>query len=470
MALRKFLYQDSVGLYHVEQATTDELSMGKITLLGVGGVAVDAGAARIINVLDPTGAQDAATKAYVDAATYSIDWKASVRVATTTNGALATAYENGDTVDGVVLATGNRILLKDQTTGSENGIYTVNASGSPTRSVDADVSAEVTSGLAVFVQEGTANADSGWVLITEDPIVLGTTALVFTQFTGLGQVTAGAGLTKTGNQLDVGDGAGILVSADAIEVELATNPALEFDAGGAAGKLRFKPDTSRGLNRDAAGAYIALAANPSLTFSAGLLEVLEDPNGGIETNGATGLRVKIDDTPDTLDATSAGLKVVGLPSLFKINGTAVGATVTAPNLDTLTNGSNADALHVHAMGAAPRVATTWTAAGAVTKGDAVYVSASSSVSTGDSTDTAKRNAIGVADANIADTASGLIVHAGVVTGVLSGATPGAKYFMGTTGQPVLAGGLASGAHTIMVGIAKTSTDLFVQMFDYGKKA
>jgi hypothetical protein len=102
-----------------------------------------------------------------------------VRVATTGNGTLASAYENGDTLDGVTLATGNRILLKDQTSGSDNGIYTVNASGAPTRALDFDVSAEVLPGMCVVVSEGTSNKDSVWQLTTNASITLGSTALVF---------------------------------------------------------------------------------------------------------------------------------------------------------------------------------------------------------------------------------------------------------------------------------------------------
>jgi len=107
--------------------------------------------------------------------------KDSVRVATTTNGDLATAYENGDTVDGVVLNTGDRILLKNQTTGSEDGIYTVNASGAPTRAKDFDTSTDARSGSLVLVQEGTTNADTIWQLTTNAPITLGSTSLTFTQ-------------------------------------------------------------------------------------------------------------------------------------------------------------------------------------------------------------------------------------------------------------------------------------------------
>lgn len=168
---------------------------------------------------DPSTALQAATKQYVDAVASGLDVKNSVLVATTVAGTLATSFANGQTVDGVVLATGNRILIKNQASGAENGIYTVNASGAPTRATDADSAAEVTSGMFVFVSKGTANGSNGFVLTTDDPITLGTTALTFSQFSGAGLITAGAGLTKTGNQLDVVAGSSMVsVAADSIDV------------------------------------------------------------------------------------------------------------------------------------------------------------------------------------------------------------------------------------------------------------
>lgn len=167
-------------------------------------------------------------KTYVDSVASGLDIKKSVRVATTTSGTFATSFAPDQTIDGITLTSGNRILLKDQTTASENGIYTVNPSGAPTRSSDANNSEDVTAGMFMFVEEGAINGDKGFVLTTNDTITLGTTDLSFTQFSGAGQITAGTGLTKTGNALNVDasqthvTAVGTLTSgtwqADAIEV------------------------------------------------------------------------------------------------------------------------------------------------------------------------------------------------------------------------------------------------------------
>ena len=164
------------------------------------------------------------TKGYVDAVKQALDIKASVHVASTANVSLtagSSGLEAGDAIDGVTLVAGDRVLLKNQTDASENGIYVAVASGgTPARSDDANASVDVTSGMFVWVEEGTANADQGYVLTTNNVITLNTTNLTFTQFSGAGQITAGNGMTKSGNTINVvPDNVTLSVTADQIKLK-----------------------------------------------------------------------------------------------------------------------------------------------------------------------------------------------------------------------------------------------------------
>lgn len=169
---------------------------------------------KAIGLLDGSNNQDAATWGQVQALFNGTDNKISVRAATTADITLS----GTQAVDGVSVIVGDRILVKNQATASTNGIYLV-AAGAWTRVTDADISAEVTSGLFSFVEEGTTNGSNGYTLTTSNPITLGTTNLTFAQTSGAGQITAGAGLTKTGNTLDVvGTTNRISVAADSIDI------------------------------------------------------------------------------------------------------------------------------------------------------------------------------------------------------------------------------------------------------------
>ena len=204
------------------------------------GQTIDFNANRLTEVADPTQAQDAATKAYVDAVKSGLNVKDSVKVAsaaalaasTYSNGssgvgATLTANANGAlTIDGVSMSTNDRVLIKDQTDTSHNGVYTVtNAGGASatfvlTRATDADTGAELTGGTFVFAEEGTANADNGFVFTHSGSPTMGSTNLTVSQFSGAGQITAGSALTKSGNTLNVGvDDSSIEVSSDALRVK-----------------------------------------------------------------------------------------------------------------------------------------------------------------------------------------------------------------------------------------------------------
>lgn len=168
---------------------------------------------RITSLTDPTGAQDGATKNYVDNTAQGLDAKASVKAASTA----ALTLSGTQTVDGVALIANDRCLVKDQAAPATNGIYSVQA-GAWTRVTDMDTWAEVPAAY-VWVEQGTVNADSGWVSTADQGGTLGTTAITWTQFSGAGQITAGAGLTKTGNTLDVGGTANrVTVAADTVDI------------------------------------------------------------------------------------------------------------------------------------------------------------------------------------------------------------------------------------------------------------
>lgn len=222
-----------------QQALAGNTRLDQITLATA---AVSLNSQRITSLADPSSAQDAATKQYVDTMASGLDAKQSARVASVGSNVTVTYAATGgtsgrgqitnapNTLDGVTLANGNRVLLKDQSTGAQNGIWVVTtvgtgANGTWDRATDFDQDAEVTSGAFVFVEEGTVNDNTGWVLATNNPIVIGGgagTALVWSKFSSSASLSAGNGLTQTGNVFDVvGTSGRISVAADSIDIDAA---------------------------------------------------------------------------------------------------------------------------------------------------------------------------------------------------------------------------------------------------------
>ena len=173
-------------------------------------------------VATPTDPAHIATKGYVDAARQGLDVKQSVRVATTAAVNLAADLQTGDVIDGVTLAAGDRVLVKNQVSGSENGIYVAVASGTALRSSDANGTidtGELKPGTFAFVEEGTVNSDKGFVVSTNGTITIDSTAIAWTQFSGAGSFEAGDGLSQSGNTINVNVTSNrTAITADAIDI------------------------------------------------------------------------------------------------------------------------------------------------------------------------------------------------------------------------------------------------------------
>jgi len=204
----------------------------------------------ITNVADPVNAQDAATKGFVEATSQGLDVKDSCVAATTGNITISTALNNGDTLDGVTLSTNDRVLVKDQSTASQNGIYIVGSS--PARADDLAAGSDA-AGMFTFVEQGTVNADNGFVCTSnKGSAVVGTNNLTFAQFSGAGQITAGDGLDKSGNTLsiDLKSNGGIAFESTELALNLSGNAitgTLAISDGGTGATSASAARTSLGL-------------------------------------------------------------------------------------------------------------------------------------------------------------------------------------------------------------------------------
>ena len=329
-----------------------------ITLAPTGTGTVDVSSKRITGLATPTQATDAATKGYVDASSQGLDIKNSVRAATTTNITLS----GTQTVDGVVLVAGNRVLVKNQTNASQNGIYVV---GTPwTRAIDADVNGELTAGSFTFVEEGTYNNDSGWVISTNGEIVIGTDAIAWTQFSGTGAYSASDGVQLIGTNFSANvDNSTIAVVSGALKVKdgltlvtpnigVATGTSLDLTGNLTAGNATFggaSGGSITGANVMSANYFtgtLTTAAQPNITSvgTLGNLNVATTLNvassaviansGGIYTDGyyyANG--AAIDFQTAAGDATEIQFKATGSNNLaasnnFTFNATSNTLTVT----------------------------------------------------------------------------------------------------------------------------------------------
>lgn len=506
MAERKLLFLDSLG-FPEEHASTDTSTFGGLTLGGdiamqnnkvvglkAGTIAGDAlsygqsgatlsgldvSSQKITNLAPGTAGTDAVNLNQLNNAIEGLDIKESCRLCTTSDlGATfsASGGANGKgqftgaptSVDGVAVAQGDRILVKNQTNGLENGIYVVTATTSTwDRADDFDDDAEVTANAFTFVSEGNTCADTGWVLTTNDPITVNTTSQTWTQFSSAGVITAGAGLVQDGNAFDVNPGVGIEVVSDEVRVKLgATNPGLEFTTASG-----LQVNVGQGIELTSDGVAVDLHPQPGLEFvgaaPGGELRVLAAPSGCITVN-PNGVAVVVDTVPQTLECTVSGLQVVGLPLGFKINDDQVSVNVTANNLDELTSGGVTN-LHSHSgSDEAKRLENTFNADAAISIGDPVRFTSANGVTATDNTSGTSRRTVGIA--RTADGGGGTVevVSDGLAAGVLSGATPGDAYFIDTPNGLTSTRPTAAGSHVYLMGFAANSTDLMLRFQYLGK--
>jgi hypothetical protein len=291
---------------------------------------------KITNLGAGTSGTDAINKNQLDAAVAGLSWKQAVAVATTPAGGNVDLTTGGLlTIDGYTLTAGERVLVKNQTTASQNGVY-VAAAGAWTRATDADSAAEL-EGLAVFVQRGTTNTDSAWTQ-TADGITLGTTAIAFTQFAGSLTAVAGIGLLQNGNQIDVQLGAGIVeLPSDEVGIDL-------YDPNTSA-LILTSDATSRSTNTNAKlHLLLDLSGNGKLVQSSAGLKV--------STNTITEAELTASVAGDGLvGGNNTPLAVVSAPGTAGLVGTLV---VTANNVGvelgtTSTTAARGDHIHSAAV-------------------------------------------------------------------------------------------------------------------------
>jgi hypothetical protein len=322
----------------------------------------------------PTEDLQAATKGYVDSVAQGLDIKASVKAATTENGTLATAFDNGSVIDGVTLTTGDRILIKNQTDATANGIYVVAASGAPTRSTDMNAAAEFP-GAFTFVEQGTTNADTGYVC-TNNSVVVGTTEITFAQFSGAGSYVAGNGLTLTGNSFSINTAVTVDVStAQTLTNKTLTSPSITTPTVTGLtlndssivfeGSSADNHETTLTVTNPTEDRTITLQnASGTVAFTADIESAIDTFGGAV--TGGTGITASYASTSNILTITNAGVQsLAGTADQITASASTGAVTLSLPQSIATTSSPTFSGLSV----------------GSVTLTDALIGTATTSVST-----------------------------------------------------------------------------------------